>query len=380
MKKIIYLTNAMHYNDYEKLLKYVDKMPNPSNQNFHYRFIKNLEEHYKVKVISQRPVNHHNCGLPAMLYEMNHNFFYPGFSLNPLLRHFELYKSSKDIVKSLKITKDDTVFVDLLNRTLVRLAKWIKQKYKTKVIGILTDSPHNLSNVKESYIKKVEENFKICDGFVTLTEELNAYANKKLKPYTMINGVLSYTNINPTGEKLGKYMYFAGALYSRYGVMDLIEAFIKIKTDWHLLIAGHGPLKDEIMHLADSHPRIDFLGEISPYKSLMYAKEAMVLVNPRPYNESLDRYSIPSKVIEYANTGRLVVSTKHSQLEKVYGDSVVWTGDRVEELKATLEKVIQNYEKFAPLGLKAKERGEEVYGKKVLNKKIDELLTKIEME
>ena len=39
----------------KKLMKYVEVMPNPSNQNFHYRFITSLTEHFKVKVISQRP-------------------------------------------------------------------------------------------------------------------------------------------------------------------------------------------------------------------------------------------------------------------------------------------------------------------------------------
>ena len=74
MIKILYLTNAMHFNDFEKLMKYVVQMPNPSNQNFHYRFITSLNEHYKVKAISQRPLNHKNTNLNAVLDEIHHNF------------------------------------------------------------------------------------------------------------------------------------------------------------------------------------------------------------------------------------------------------------------------------------------------------------------
>lgn len=381
MKKLIYLTNAMYYSDYEKMLKYVEKMPNPSNQNFHYRFISNLNDHYKVKVISQRPINHINCKLPAVLDEYNHNYYYPGFRLKPVIRNIELYKNSKEIIKSLKVTKDDFVFVDLLNLNLIHLAKFVKRKYKTRIIGILTDNPNNLSDAKKDYIKKIEESFNICDGFIFLTEHLNDYANPQNKPYTIINGVLSYTNLKADVESnFGDYIYFAGALFERYGIINLIESFLKVKTDWKLLIAGHGPLKEDIIHLAESHPRIEFLGSISPYKSLVFARDAKLLVNPRPYNEKLDKYSVPSKVIEYANTGKPVISTKHNQLEKVYGDSILWTNDKNEDLVKAIEEMLKHYDKHLEIAKIAKDRGEFAYGKKVFSQKIQDLLSSFETQ
>lgn len=375
MSKIIYLTNAMHFNDFEKMIKYVEVMPNPSNQNFHYRFITSLTEHYKVKVISQRPLNHKNCKLPAVLDEFHHNFYYPGFHLKPIIRNLELYKNSKEILRSLKISKDDYVFVDLLNINLVHLAKHVKKHYKTKVIGILTDNPHNLSASKSSYISDVEKAFDLCDGFVFLTEDLNKYANKNLKPAAIIPGVLSYTKIKSDIDgKFGKYIYFAGALYERYGVKNLVDAFVKIKTDWHLLIAGHGPLKDELAFLGENHPRIDFLGAISPYKSLMYVYDAMALVNPRPFDQNLDKFSIPSKVIEYANSARPVISTSHSDLVKIYQDNILWADDSVDGLEKALVSVINNYDKHSEKAKIAKEIGEQYFGKKTFSAKIETLI------
>lgn len=380
MTKIIYLTNAMHFNDFEKLMKYVDVMPNPSNQNFHYRFITSLSEHYKVKVISQRPINHRTSNLNAVLDEYHHNFFYPGFHLRPISRNFELFRNSIQMMRSLKITREDYVFVDLLNLNLVQLARYAKRRFKTRIIGILTDNPNNLSNVKKRYIENVEKSFSICDGFVFLTEDLNTYANTNNLPYTIINGVISYTKIKPEiDEKFGKYIYFAGALYERYGVKNLIEAFLSSKSDLHLVIAGHGPLSSEITFLAESHPRIDFLGSVSPYRSLMYANAAYININPRVFDENLDKYSIPSKVIEFANTGKPVISCHHTLLKSVYKDSIYWTDDSIPALKQAIETVSNHYESYLQKATLAKEIGEQNYGKKEFSRKIDQLIKSLSL-
>jgi len=379
MKQIIYLTNAMHFNDFEKLMKYVEVMPNPSNQNFHYRFITSLTEHFKVKVISQRPLNHKNTSLTFVPDEYNHNFYYPGFHIKPIIRNLDLYKNSKEVIGSLKITGDNIVFVDLLNLNLVHLAKYIKRRYKTKVVGILTDNPHNLSDAHKDYIKNVEAGFKLCDGFVFLTPGLCEYANKDNRPYTIINGVLSYTKIqSDLDDKFGKYIYFAGALYEKYGVNNLIESFLKLKKDIRLVIAGHGPLSNEISLLSESHPRIDFVGSVSPYKSLMYAQEAFININPRPFNEELDKYSIPSKVIEFVNTGRPLVSCHHTLLENIYKDNVVWVDDSIEGIKQALETIIDTPDRFMIKAKAAAELGEQAFGKKEFFSKISILIKKLE--
>ena len=87
--------------------------------------------------------------------------------------------------------------------------------------------------LKKDYIKNVEAGFKLCDGFVFLTPGLCEYANKDNRPYTIINGVLSYTKIqSDLDNKFGKYIYFAGALYEKYGVNNLIESFLKLKKGY----------------------------------------------------------------------------------------------------------------------------------------------------
>lgn len=375
MTKIIYLTNAMHFNDFEKMMKFVETSPNPSNQNFHYRFIKSLNGDYNLKVISQRPLNNKNSNLSAVLDEFHHNFYYPGFHLKPLVRNLDLYKNSIQIIRSLRVKKSDFVFVDLLNLNLTHLAKYMKNHYKTKIIGILTDNPHNLSDAKKSYVKKVEKSFAICDGFVFLTEGLATYANKNNKPYTIINGVISYTPIEDNLEdQFGKYIYFAGALYERYGVKNLIEAFLNLKTDLRLVIAGHGPLRQEIALLAESHPRIDFVGSISPYKSLVFANQAFININPRPFAEALDKYSVPSKVIEFVNTGRPLVSCHNSILENIYKDNVCWADDSVASLQAAIKSVYDNYADFEKKAQLARELGEKAFGKETFVSKIQTLI------
>lgn len=377
--KIIYLTNAMLAKDFEKLIKYSKSMPNPSNQNFHSRFVSSLSTAFKVKVISQRPANHQNISLPSLDYAVSDNYYYPGFKTTKIIRNIELYNNSKQIVANLKVSKDDFVFVDLLNQNLTKLAKHIKKHYKTNVIGILTDNPSNLTGVKKDYVKAVLKDAQICDGFVCLTPKLNELINTDNKPFTLVPGVVSNDEVE-LDEKfmpLKPYIFFAGALYERYGIRNLVEAVINEKRDYKLVIAGHGPMSSQLAFLSQNHPRLIFLGAVKPLRTLAFAKNALINVNPRLYDQKLEDYSVPSKVIEYASTGVPLLSTRSNYLEKVYKNSVFWTNEDASSLRNAIDTILDNYQEAVDRAITAREISEIEFGNTALTNKIKELIEKL---
>ena len=67
-----------------------------------------------------------------------------------------------------------------------------------------------------------------------------------------------------------------------------------------------------------------------------------LLVNPRPINEEYTKYSFPSKLMEYMNTGTAVVTTRLPGVPVDYFD-YVYTFDQVsvECYKRTLEQLLK---------------------------------------
>lgn len=375
--KIIYLTTAMLPKDYENLLKFTKTMPNPSNQNFHSRMIELLSTNFSVKVISQRPINASNSDIKNLTYEVSDNHFYPGFSTRKIKRNIELFVNSKEIIKTLRPYLGDFIFFDMLNLNLMYLVKYIKKNFHTKVIGIITDNPANLSNVERKYVNNVLKSSSLCDGFITLTEDLNELVNPDgKKPYTVVNGVITNKEIvNRPDKEINKpYVYFSGALYERYGIRDLVNAVVKEKNDYSLVLSGHGEMSDELSKLSAVHPRVIFLGPIKPSTSLLLASKSLININPRKFDELLDKYSVPSKVIEYASLPVPLITTKTSILEDSYQGMLHPVEDNEDSIRLQINTILNNYEVFKQQAKILAEKTKELYGAESLVLKVKKLI------
>ena len=62
------------------------------------------------------------------------------------------------------------------------------------------------------------------------------------------------------------------------------------------------------------------MGCVTPDKVVEYEKRALLLVNPRPTNETFSKFSFPSKTMEYLLSGTAVVSTKLPGIPEEYFD------------------------------------------------------------
>lgn len=354
--------------------------PNLSNQNFHNKLIRALAITHDVDVISVRSINKHYKGqiLNAKIVREGNIFWkYPLVTRSRVDKYLHLYKRIKDIT----MQDSSLVFVDVLNLSLLKSAIKYAKKYGMKIIGVCTDSPQNISFVREGYKKKLIELGKTLDGYIVLTNKINDLYNVNNKPYVCIDGINeTHSNFGPK-EIEGDYIYFGGSLMKEYGVLNLIDAFKKLeRNDLKLVICGHHLEKERLHEAMDGFDNIVYLGPVSYERNLALEKHAILAVNPRPKNYKIDNYSIPSKTLEYLSVGCLTVTVDNALLREHYDPCIIWADSgEVDDILAAMKRALElnrtEREMYAILG---KNKVMQYTSLETINKMIDsELLNKL---
>ncbi|MFA5481329.1 MAG: glycosyltransferase [Bacilli bacterium] len=375
--RIIYCSQAMKDSDFNNFVKNANWDINPSNQNFHLRLIRALASQGPITAVTLRPfsIGLFDERLLSEAISKDEDIIFK-YSSDKATRFYQLFQRGlslrKQISREIKDSKEEVVFVvDALKYSLAKAAIKVALKYRIKIFAVITDNPRLLSGVSKTYIKTVESLFRHYDGFLTLTLKLNDYANRFKKPNYTFAGLAESTS--PSKIKITKpYFFFGGALYERYGVMNLINAFKKVKTDYQLLIAGHGPLIEAIEVMAKEDSRIRYLGLLSKEDLISYQCSAVCNINPRPFDQKLDDYSVPSKVLEYLSVGVPLISTMNGALHKQFCGEAIWIKDGGEdELRKAMELfLLFNPEDIKKKALLAKEKVLSIYGLEIQGRAI----------
>ena len=163
----------------------------------------------------------------------------------------------------------------------------------------------------------------------------------------------------------------------RYGIYQLIEAFKVLNPkDVDLYICGHHGDKDMIRSAIKGNTHIKFLGLLTVNKVIDYEQHAIACINPRPFTEDLDRFSIPSKTLEYMSNGCPVISVKNSILQNKFPDEVIWLeGANASDLVHGMRQVLKMSEsERTKLGTSAKNRVLELYSLEAISDSIQSFL------
>jgi glycosyltransferase involved in cell wall biosynthesis len=127
---------------------------------------------------------------------------------------------------------------------------------------------------------------------------------------------------SPSGNK--RIGYFGS--HSDYaGLAELIDAFLgNPALPLTLSIAGEGPQTAELKQRTASDPRIEWVGFFNERSDLgRWASSCHLLVNPRPSGYG-NLNNFPSKLFDYMQLGRAVLSSTDSTLEHAFGDALIW--------------------------------------------------------
>jgi len=158
------------------------------------------------------------------------------------------------------------------------------------------------------------------DGLVVLTPH-TAHEHAPGVPWMLMEGALpaaeaaagrgdpSTAGAPAPGERVVMY---SGMLNEMNGIPLLLESFARLaEPGWRLWVYGGGPLDAAVRAAARRDPRITLhpWDVVPEAEVLRRQRQAHVLVNPRPSSHRANRYSFPSKLLEYLASGTPVVST-----------------------------------------------------------------------
>lgn len=223
---------------------------------------------------------------------------------------------------------------------------------------------------------------KRLDGFVLLTRAMAEQLRIDQEKYTIVEGIAAPLEVPLIDQPAtGKRVFlYTGTLASRYGIVELVEAFRKVKSeDAELWIAGEGDARDHITEAAQQDPRIRFFGQVTRPEALRLQAEATVLVNPRLPTGEFTKYSFPSKTMEYMASGRPVVMFRLPGMPEEYIPHFYDPGQEgPDALERMIEKLISaDLGELEAFGAKAKEFVLTEKNAKVQGGKIVEMMSAI---
>ena len=340
MNKIIYFTTAQDNEDFAKNLPLWSVAPNTSNQNFHNKMIRALATMNDVNAVSIRPINHNfkYYQLPGEVKTIgNVTWIYPKVKDNKIYKALVLNRKTDKMITF----KEGVVVVDILNLSLLKNAKRFARKHHLKIIGICTDDPRNISFCPKGYAEKILKLTSDLDGYVCLTPKLGELFDNNNKPMIVIDGVTE--SVKPKKVDLPRpYVFFCGSLMHEYGVYNLIQAFDNLKLEGiDLVVCGHHkePNFESFVHAMEN---IKYVGVKTYDEIIDLEANSLFTVNPRPINERIDEYSIPSKTLESLANGALTICTDNELLKKNYESVIIWAeSGEVEDLQTAMEKALK---------------------------------------
>lgn len=200
------------------------------------------------------------------------------------------------------------------------------------------------------------------DGYVLLTEAMNARVNPNKRPFLVAEGQADAgmaVRENRLAEKHPeKVCLYAGMLHAQYGVITLAQAFRLIPDpEARLVFYGQGDAKEALRAIADEDARIEVRGVADNETVVQEELRATLLINPRPSGEAFTAYSFPSKNLEYMASGTPVLTTRLSGMPREYDDyAYLILDETVEGMANTLTGLLaQPREALHARGLAAKE-------------------------
>jgi glycosyltransferase involved in cell wall biosynthesis len=193
------------------------------------------------------------------------------------------------------------------------------------------------------------------DFFVFITEHMKAFFPNKdfhvIEGFTDVKDEISENSL----EKHNALMY-AGSLFEKFGIKNLIDAFRKIEGETELWIFGSGDMVDEIKIAAKEDQRIKYFGMKPNSYVLKMQKKAKLLINPRFTHDEFTKYSFPSKLLEYLNSGTPVLTTKLKGIPIEYDEKFYFIHDEsVEGMRISITNCLsKNNDELQKFGKNAK--------------------------
>ena len=139
------------------------------------------------------------------------------------------------------------------------------------------------------------------DGYVLLAPAMRERLPINGKPWIQVEGIYNpEENDVKIAKEKEKVILYTGNISKRYGIIDLLDAFDRIKSpEYRLWIRGNGDTYDEIQRRIERDKRIVYFDKMSKRELMELQKRATILINSVHSYEEFTRFFFPSKTLEY---------------------------------------------------------------------------------
>lgn len=184
---------------------------------------------------------------------------------------------------------------------------------------------------------------KTPNTFVLLTKYMTIPLGIVNKPYVVIEGIATIDKAildKVNSKKLiiqteKRIILYYGSFNIEYGIVTLLEAFLKIKNlDYEFWFCGPKNQSDIILQYCKKDSRIKYLGFLMKEELFKTQEMATFLINPRPNVGKYTKYSFPSKTTEYILSGKPVIMFKLDGVPDEYYEYVLLMSSFISETMA----------------------------------------------
>ena len=327
--KIIYLSSVCAQSRFDDLVSKGRINKQFQNQKFHHLLLKGLSEsnEFDIHVISFYPINRTNSRRFRFddEYEEGIHYIYPSYLDLPIIHHITKSLSTFRYISKL-FCQDAVIACNIMNFDECLAALMFRIFHKVRICAITADVPgitsgagkkkgalwkRILARLAEPFYHSANSRY---DGYLFLTEAMNAVVNTNSKPYIVVEGIadskMSTIDNTIANKYHNKTILYAGGLHREYGIQLLVDAFRRISdSSVELHIYGKGNYESSIIEAAKSDSRIKYFGTRSNNEIVAEQIKAHILVNPRPSKEDFVKYSFPSKIMECMASGTPLLTT-----------------------------------------------------------------------
>lgn len=269
--------------------------------------------------------------------------------------------------------KEAVLFADVLNYSDALIAGLVAKVLKRKSIAVVTDFPEYMGKFVPRAQRTIKQKamlafkyfiFNLYDNYVLLTDAMHEkLAIKDESEYIVIEGIGNVEQFKQIIPNKKKQVMYAGTLCKDYGIVNLVEAFEQYTREHDdgikLVIYGQGDCAEKLQEISDINDRICYKGVADNSVILQEECDSMLLVNPRPVYDGqecneYEKYSFPSKTMEYMSSGTPILTMRLSGMPEEYVPYIY------EIKEATVNGIYKKLEEVLSLGQSALEiKGEE---------------------
>jgi glycosyltransferase involved in cell wall biosynthesis len=188
--------------------------------------------------------------------------------------------------------------------------------------------------LKKIDAKIIKRSLEQIDSYVPFSKHMGDRLPIKNLPCVVMEGIVNPCdfppqNSNGKNSENFKIIMYSGSLQSRYGIPNLIQAFMTIPDpDYRLWITGDGSDRKSVESAQKADSRIRYWGFVKDREQVIrMQQDATLLINMRMPSEIQSAYCFPSKLMEYMASGTPVLSYNIQGIPREYGDYLFFLED-----------------------------------------------------